>query len=405
MTDDTRTGGARTDIFDGADGDDNLDGREGVDVIFGGSGDDTLTGGGGIDFLLGGGGADTIYGGTGDDWIRGGSGDDTIEGGEGNDIILGDAGDDTIDAGEGNDTIIDGGGDDTLTGGTGADTFAFLPGRGSDTITDFDTSDDQIDLSQFTMAITFTQLQAKMSTVTDPDNPDTVTGVQIDLSDFGGGTITLEGVTSTSTLTADMFSLPDCDGPLDDLLVTGPLMGDEHRSFYLGGTGDGTFTTLEGHDIVFSEEGDDTIYGGEGNDWLVGGEGADTIEGGAGIDDIYGGEGDDILKGGEDGDRLVGGAGDDTITGGAMDDFLIGDAGADTFVFASGDGNDTIIDFENGTDTIDLSAISSITGFSDLTITQEGDDTKIDLGENVGEIILEYFTSTDLDASDFEFSM
>ncbi len=45
-----------------------------------------------------------------------------------------------------------------------------------------------------------------------------------------------------------------------------------------------------------------------------------------------------------------------------------------------------------------------MTGFSDLTITQDGDDTKIDLGENVGEIILENFTATDLDATDFDFA-
>ena len=235
------------------------------------------------------------------------------------------------------------------------------------------------------MAITFTQLQAKMSTVTNDAN--VVTGVQIDLSDFGGGTITLVGITATSDLTAEMFCLPDCDSPLDDILVESPVTGDENRNFYLGDTGGATYTTLGGNDIVFAEEGDDTIYGGEGDDWLVGGEGADTIEGGADADDIEGGEG---------ADTITGGTGDDTLTGGA---------GADTFVFASGDGNDTITDFENGTDTIDLSAITAITVFSDLTITQDGDDTKIDLGTNVGEIILEDFTSTDLDATDFDFSM
>lgn len=40
-------------------------------------------------------------------------------------------------------------GDDTLTGGAGADTFVFAPGDGSDTITDFETDDDTINLSQF----------------------------------------------------------------------------------------------------------------------------------------------------------------------------------------------------------------------------------------------------------------
>ena len=251
-----------------------------------------------------------------------------------------------------------------------------------------------------------------MSTVTDPDETTTVTGVQIDLSDFGGGTITLEGITSTSELTENMFCLPDCDSLLDDLLVENPVTGDDNINFIIGSEGDGTFTTLGGKDIVFSEEGDDTIYGGEGDDWLVGGEGADTIEGGEGDDLLVGDEGDDVLKGdaGEDyiyggagADTIEGGAGVDTLEGGAGDDWLGGGEGADTFVFNSGDGSDTITDFEDGTDTIDLSAISSITGFSDLTITQEGDDTKIDLGEDVGEVILQDFTATDLDATDFDF--
>ena len=147
-------------------------------------------------------------------------------------------------------------------------------------------------------------------------------------------------------------------------------MGDENPNFYIGDTGGVTYHTAGGDDIVYAEEGDDTIYGGEGDDQLFGGEGDDTIDGGAG---------DDVIEGNE---------------------------GEDTFVFASGDGNDKITDFENGTDAIDLSAISSITGFSDLTITQDGDDTKIDLSSHGGgEIVLENFTSTDLDATDFDFSM
>ena len=394
MTDDTRTGTEGTDVFDGADGDDNLDGAGGSDFIMGGSGDDTLTGGGGTDYLLGGGGADTIYGGDGGDWLRGGSGDDTIYGGERADTIFGDEGDDTIYGGEGDDTIIDADGDDTLTGGDGADTFSFIgggkfagvDGTGNNTITDFDTANDEIDLSQFTTTITFAQLQGKMSTVTDPNDSTVVTGVKIDLTDFGGGTITLEGVTSTSTLTAEMFCLPDCESPVDEVLVDDPVMGNENRNFYIGYENDDTYTTLGGNDIVFAEEGDDTIYGGEGDDYLVGGEGADTIEGGADDDWLYGGEGDDTI---------TGGTGDDTLTGGA---------GADTFVFASGDGSDTITDFTNGTDKIDLSAISSISGFTDLTVTQDGDDTKIDLSSHGGgEIVLEEFTSTDLGAADFDF--
>ena len=55
-------------------------------------------------------------------------------------------------------------------------------------------------------------------------------------------------------------------------------------------------------------------------------------------------------------------------------------------------------------DTIDLTAFTGITGFSQLTITQDGDDAKIDLSsQGGGEIIIEDFTSSDLDATDFDF--
>jgi hypothetical protein len=94
--------------------------------------------------IEGGGGADTIIGGSGNDLIIGGgppSRDpcDSLSGGAGDDIILGDAGADTIDGGTGNDFIEGGVGNDLLTGGDGDDYFAYIPGDGLDTITDFNT--------------------------------------------------------------------------------------------------------------------------------------------------------------------------------------------------------------------------------------------------------------------------
>ncbi|MEM7213489.1 MAG: M10 family metallopeptidase C-terminal domain-containing protein, partial [Pseudomonadota bacterium] len=69
-------------------------------------------------------------------------------------------------------------------------------------------------------------------------------------------------------------------------------------------------------------------------------------------------------------DDLQGRAGADVINGGPGADLLRGGADADTFVFATGDATgtgDRILDFEVGTDTIDLSA-TGLT-FGDLTIT------------------------------------
>ncbi len=85
---------------------------------------------------------------TGAQILHGLAGADVITGGSANDIIHGGAGNDTIDGGSGADEIHGAAGDDTLSGGLGADTFVFgYPNAGNDTITDFTTSRDKIDIS------------------------------------------------------------------------------------------------------------------------------------------------------------------------------------------------------------------------------------------------------------------
>jgi Ca2+-binding RTX toxin-like protein len=64
--------------------------------------------------------------------------------------------------------------------------------------------------------------------------------------------------------------------------------------------------------------------------------------------------------------RMFGGAGDDAFIGGANDDELMGMGGADTFTYLSSADSkvalpDEILDFEVGTDTIDLAAIDANT--------------------------------------------
>ena len=462
----------KRDILVGDEGDDYIRGNAGTDLIYGGEGDDMLYGGEGVDLIAGGAGDDEIYGGASTDIIFGGEGDDTITGGDGGDIfifsagdgddtiadfntandaidltnfdesitwaqlsakistvtdpndantvtgvkidltdfgggtitlegvtsasdltsymfdlpIIGDTGANTLTGGAGYDRIDGGAGDDTLTGGGGGDTFSFDEGHGDDTITDFETGKDVIDLSAFDQAITWAQLSAKITTVTDSNDPNTVTGLEIDLSDWGGGTITLEGVTSTGDLTEAMFNLPSGE--------TGEENNDESQ-YIVGYSGDETIDAGGGHDVVFGEEGDDALSGGAGHDWLFGGEGDDTLEGGAGQDTLIGGEGADTLSGGAESDWLSGGTGDDTLTGGA---------GEDAFVYAPAHGNDTITDFTNGEDMINLSLFENITQFSDLSATQDGSDVVIDFtSQGGGTLTLENFTLSDLDAEDFIF--
>ena len=74
-------------------------------------------------------------------------------------------------------------------------------------------------------------------------------------------------------------------------------------------------------------------------------------------------------------------------------------------MFASGHGDDTVADFTDGEDLIDLSAFTGITQFSDLTVAQVGDNVEIDLSSESGggSITLQNVLLADLDETDFVF--
>jgi Ca2+-binding RTX toxin-like protein len=102
---------------------------------------------------------------------------------------------------------------------------------------------------------------------------------------------------------------------------------------------------------------------------------------------------------------IFGGEGDDTINAGTGSNYVQGGAGADTFAVESGQTLTTIGDFTDGDDQIDLSNISGITGFSDLTITDDHGTAVIDLSsQGAGTIRLTGVATTDLDADDFVFA-
>ncbi|MEL6399388.1 MAG: hypothetical protein AAFR26_09920 [Cyanobacteria bacterium J06626_4] len=102
----------------------------------------------------------------------------------------------------------------------------------------------------------------------------------------------------------------------------------------------------------------------------------DVINAQGGNDTVRGLSGDDLLRGGSGDDTLSGGRGSDRLRGGAGFDVLMGGRGDDTFVLAAGEGDDTIMDFEVGTDFIGLADNLTV---SDLTFTGE----TISLGDEV----------------------
>ena len=475
------------DVRFGDEDEDNLDGGIGDDTLIGGEGNDTLTGGAGADTFVFGADhgndlitdfdtsndsidlsgltgrltlelllgkmteEDTNSDGTNDvviDLTDFGGGTVTLQGVGLDDLKdgaslnpdlfdLGTLGDDTVEGTTANERITGGFGNDSMTGGGGYDIFAFADGHGNDTITDFDARNDWIDLRNITTEITAAQLLAAMTDLADSDGDGRADGVTIDLTAFGGGIITLEGVTKADLmhsggLRPSVFLLPDgveAGGGIVGYEGGSELSVGDGPDIIWGAEGNDTITGGAGNDDLFGGEGDDSITGGAGEDWIFGGEGNDSIDAGADNDLVWGGEGNDTIDGGAgndflrgdggddsiDGgageDRILGGEGNDTIDGGAGADWIAGGEGndrltggteADTFAFGADHGNDTITDFADGEDLIDLSALDGVTQFSDLTITADGNDAVIDTGE--GTIRLVGVSTSDLDASDFKFS-
>ena len=171
------------------------------------------------------------------------------------------------------------------------------------------------------------------------------------------------------------------------------IKGGDGAELIEGSTGAEVIYALDGDDTVAGGLGDDLIFGNAGNDLLRGdlndalptGEdgGNDLIYGGDGNDFIDGKGGDDTLYGDAGEDYIVGNSGNDIICGGDGNDTLAGDdlyfsQGNDTFMIAS-QGTDVILDFAVEDDLIELPTDIS---FAQLSITQDRQDTLIDLDDS-----------------------
>ncbi|EJN11688.1 putative calcium-binding protein [Bradyrhizobium sp. YR681] len=151
--------------------------------------------------------------------------------------------------------------------------------------------------------------------------------------------------------------------------------------------------------VNFTINDNDTIpgfsrTGSAGPDDLWGGAGNDTLVGGGSPDSLHGQDGNDSLDGGTGADILTGGRGNDSLTGGANDD---------RFVFASGDGTDTIRDFVAGANTddkIDLTPFHFTLAALLARATQSGNDTIINLGAG-DTITLQNVSKANLNTDDF----
>ncbi len=342
-------------------------------------------------------------------------------------------GDDMITGSDVNDIISGGLGNDTIDGGTGNDTYLYSAGDGHDTIDDngngLDTSD-ILKISGYTRAQTTIEIVSGMSQI---DLVFTGTGDRISLIDalvtspsFRGINLIEfvdEGVTwDTTDLGAAVMAAQSTSGDdtitgsdIDDI-ITGGLGNDTID----GGKGDDTFifNLGDGHDTIADNgdglSNDDRLII---NGYLV----EDVIATGIGGNDVeltFAGTSDKItllnamasgvfqtidyyefVSGGTTTvwtkqdlidavasssavthlgttgvDIISGSTGDDVINGLAGDDTLNGKAGADVYLYASGDGNDTIDD--------DIYALGDVLRFTDLNaadvqLSKSGNDLLI----------------------------
>jgi Ca2+-binding RTX toxin-like protein len=392
--DDTILGGAGADTVHGGGGDDYIEGGDGDDVLYTGLGDDTL---------IGGAGNDTLMNSDGDDSLDGGEGDDSIVATGGQDTLRGGAGADTMEGGDDADTFVieDGFGNDSITGGEGTtdpgdtdnDVIDLSALTGPVTVTY--TGDEAGWITDGTDTITFGQIERLILTEQADVVDARADGVGAHI-DAGGGNDSIDGGAGNDTVRGGAGHDTISGGDGDDLIGgsraleegNDSLSGGAGNDTIHGGYGRDTIHGGEGDDLlhegstgnnagrVYGEAGNDTIHGGTGaaDDFLSGGDGDDliidqgkfqsnggtsddTLDGGAGNDTLVGSDGDNLLDGGagDDGisggggnDTVQGGAGNDIIDGGTGDDRLTGGDGDDVFVYAPGDGADTITDFNFG---------------------------------------------------------
>ncbi|MEM6253561.1 MAG: glycerophosphodiester phosphodiesterase family protein [Cyanobacteria bacterium P01_D01_bin.156] len=163
-----------------------------------------------------------------------------------------------------------------------------------------------------------------------------------------------------------------------------PILGDEGENVLVGTVSNNTIAGGLSGDIISGGDGDDVLRGdlnsrdpqgnAGGDDLIFGGAGNDRIGGKGGNDELFGDAGDDLLWGDAGDDILRGDLGNDTLTG----DNFSGGSGSDTFILATGEGTDTITDFELGTDFIGLA--DGLT-FEQLSLGQNGDSAVITVGD------------------------
>lgn len=291
--------------------------------------------------------ADSIFGNAGDDSLYGRDGNDVLDGDVGNDKLYGDSGNDLLNAGQGNDFMYGGIGDDLLDGGAGndymsgnndSDTYIFGRGDGQDTIDNFDTGLNKVDVVLFKADV----LPSDIS----------ISRVNTNLVLKINGT--------ADSLTVVSYFDQDVAGPykLEEIKFSNGAVWniDDVKARVLQGTAQAqTLIAYASNDVINAGGGNDSVYGR------------------AGADIIFGSDGDD---------KLFGEDGDDFLDGGLGNDFLYGGAGDDVFNFGRGYGTDNILDYGGLSAGKGVLLLTPDVLTSDLKLSRQGDDLLLSFSDS-----------------------
>ncbi|OOY27724.1 hypothetical protein BMI90_10960 [Thioclava sp. L04-15] len=107
----------------------------------------------------------------------------------------------------------------------------------------------------------------------------------------------------------------------------------------------------------------------------------------------------DLISGGSGNDRITGGEGADILQDGAGADSLWGGAGADIFVLDADGQTDWIMDYEPGTDRLDLSGMAWFYSKDALDITSTATGAEISIGDE--RVFVQSADGSSLSADDF----
>ncbi|MEY4765486.1 MAG: hypothetical protein RI907_2159, partial [Pseudomonadota bacterium] len=415
---DVLTGYASDDRLTGGEGNDLLDGAGGIDTLEGGEGDDTFWVDTTMDEIVeaAGQGHDVVRA-TASYTLSGNLEDLTLEESAGGAFGAGNAQDNVI-TGNSSSNVLDGaGGTDTLVGGQGDDTYV-IDTYADLIVEDADAGFDTVQTSlSFSLAsrpelegVTLTGDTHAWATGNDTDNrlrgndghnrldgglgaDDMAGGLGNDtyVLDQAGDNVWEASDEGIDTIERAYDTLYILDDNVENLTLLGSVYrgnGNELDNVITGNAADNNLLGLGGNDTLIGGAGNDALFGSVGADSLIGGQGDDYYQ----IDDAgdaiveLAGQGDDFVRstvswtlganverlavdgsanltvtGNELANGLWGNAGANVLTGGRGNDYLSGGQGSDTYVFAKGDGQDSIdtTDVLGAVDTLSIGALDS----------------------------------------------